>query len=102
DFIRANGRFWVDASGRPDGHLEPPASRLALPYSYNRAPEVLSPMYKKNMEELNSMGLTTISTRLPQDTLKAYQLLESKGQMTMRLGYGRIEDFGAVTDFDAQ
>jgi predicted amidohydrolase YtcJ len=102
DFIRANGRYWIDASGRPDGHLEPPASRLALPYSYNRAAEVLSPMYKKNMEELNSMGLTTISTRLPQDTLKAYQLLESKGQMTMRLGYGRIEDFGAVTDFDAQ
>jgi predicted amidohydrolase YtcJ len=102
DFIKKNGRYWIDASGRPDGHLEPPASRLALPYSYNRAPEVLSAMYKKNMEELNSMGLTTISTRLPQDSLKAYQYLEARNQMTMRLGYGRIEDFGAVTDFAAQ
>jgi len=102
DFIKKNGRYWIDATGRPDGHMEPPASRLALPYSYNRAPEILGAMYKKDMDELNSMGLTTISTRLPLDSVKAYQWLESKGQMTMRLGYGRIEDFGAVTDFKKQ
>ena len=102
DFIKKNGRYWLDAAGRPDGHLEPPASRLALPYSYNRAPEVLGPMYLKDMQELNSMGLTSISTRLPQDSVRAYQWLESRGQMTMRLGYGNIEDFGAVTDFAKQ
>jgi predicted amidohydrolase YtcJ len=33
DFIKKFGRFWVDQSGRPDGHLEPPASRLVLPYT---------------------------------------------------------------------
>ncbi|HWP84328.1 MAG TPA: amidohydrolase family protein [Terriglobia bacterium] len=102
DYIRKYGRYWVDAGGRPDGHLEPPASRLALPYSYNRAPEVLGPMYKANMQELNSMGLTTISTRLPQDSLKAYQWLESRGEMTMRLGWGNIEEFGSVYDFQKQ
>jgi len=24
DYVKKNGRFWVDAQGRPDGHLEPP------------------------------------------------------------------------------
>lgn len=27
-FIKNNGRFWIDSAGRPDGHLEPPASRF--------------------------------------------------------------------------
>jgi predicted amidohydrolase YtcJ len=97
--IKENGRYWINDAGIPTGHLEPPASRLALPYSYNRAAEVLAPMYKSDMQELNSMGLTTVSTRLPQDSLRAYQYLEKRGEMTFRLGYGTIEDFGAVMDF---
>jgi hypothetical protein len=30
DFVRKNGRFWVDAQGRPDGHLEPPGAAFHL------------------------------------------------------------------------
>jgi len=101
-YVKKYGRYWVDAGGRPDGHLEPPASRLALPYSYNRKPEDLARMYKNDMQELNAMGLTTISTRMPEDTRKAYQYLDSQGQLTMRIGYGRIEDFGVVYDFQKE
>lgn len=98
DFIKKNGRFWIDKAGRPDGHLEPPASRIALAFSYDREPEVLAAMYKKNMDENTSMGLTMIDTRLPRDTWAAYKLLQSKGQLTFRVGVGEIEPFGNVTD----
>ena len=100
DFLKQNGRYWIDAQGRPEGHLEPPASRLVLPYTYNRDPEILSVMYKADAEENASMGITTISTRLPGDTLKAYELLQSRGQLSFRLGYGPIERFGNVTDLE--
>jgi len=43
--------------------------------------------------------LTTIDTRLPRDTVAAYKLLESKGELTFRVGVGEIEPFGNVTDF---
>lgn len=98
DFIKKNGRFWVDSSGRPDGHMEPPANRIALAYSYDRDPADLAVMYKKNMDENTSMGLTTISTRLPDDSIKAYQLLQSRGELTFRVPYGVIEAFGNATD----
>jgi predicted amidohydrolase YtcJ len=97
--IRENGRFWINQAGIPTGHLEPPASRLALPYSYNRDPEVLSGLYIPDMHELNAMGLTTVSSRMPMDSIKAYELMETKGELTMRVGYGTIEDFGSVMDF---
>ena len=100
DFMKKNGRVWVDASGRPDGHLEPPASRLVLPYTYDRSPQVLSALYKPNMEENASMGLTTIITRLPNDALGGYRLLETTGELIFRVGYGVIEPFGNVTDLD--
>jgi len=102
DFIKRYGRYWVDAQGRPDGHLEPPASRLPLPYTYDRSPEVLAPVYKKQMEEETAMGMTTVSSRMPQDTLQAYRLLESRGELTQRIAYGMIEAFGNVTDFDKE
>jgi len=98
DFIKKNGRFWIDASGRPDGHMEPPANRIALAFSYDRDPAVLAAMYKKNMDENTSMGLTMIDTRVPKDSIAAYKLLESKGQLTFRVGIGEIEPFGNVTD----
>jgi predicted amidohydrolase YtcJ len=94
EFVRQNGRFWVDATGRPDGHLEPPASRLVLPFTYDRKAEFLAPMYEKNMQEHLSMGMTAISTRMPKDSLAAYKLLESQGKLNWRIGYGDIETFG--------
>jgi len=94
DFVKKNGRFWIDAQGRPDGHLEPPASRLVLPFTYDRAPEALAKMYKFYEHEDNSMGLTAMATRLPQDSIAAYKYLESKGELTFRIGEGLVEPFG--------
>ena len=100
DFITKNGRYWIDSSGRPEGHLEPPANRLVLPYTYNRAPEVLSVLYKLDAEELASMGITTLATRLPADSLRAYEYLRDRGELTYRLGQGPIERFGNITDLE--
>jgi predicted amidohydrolase YtcJ len=99
DFVKKNGRFWVDAQGRPDGHLEPPASRLVLPFSYDRKAEILAPLYEKNMNEHLAMGMTGISTRMPKDSLAAYDLLDKQGKLHWRIGWGNIEDFGN-TDLD--
>jgi predicted amidohydrolase YtcJ len=98
DFVKKNGRFWVDAQGRPEGHLEPPASRLVLPFTYDRDPATLAIMYKKDMDEAAPMGLTTVTTRMPKDSVDAYKLLESRGELTFRIAYGLIEPFGTVTD----
>jgi len=94
DFVKQNGRFWVDAQGRPDGHLEPPASRLVLPFTYDRKASVLAPLYEKNMQEHLAMGMTGISTRLPRDSVAAYKLLEDQGKLQWRIGFGDIETFG--------
>lgn len=98
DFIKKYGRFWITPGGVMDGHLEPPASRLALPYTYDRSPEVLGAMYKGDMHELTSMGMTTVSTRLPKDSVEAYKLIESRGESTVRVAYGVIEAFGSTKD----
>ncbi len=94
DFVRQNGRFWVDAGGRPDGHLEPPASRVVLPFTYDRKPDVLGAIYEKDMAEASTMGLTSVSSRMPKDALAAYKMLESQGKLKYRIGYGVIEAFG--------
>jgi predicted amidohydrolase YtcJ len=99
DLIKKYGRFWITPGGLMDGHMEPPASRLALPYTYDRAAEVLAKMYTGDMHELTSMGMTTVTTRLPRDSVAAYQLLESRGELTVRVAYGDIETFGEVKDF---
>ena len=75
DFIKKYGRYWIDKSGQPDGHLEPPASRLFLPFTYDRPPELLGPLYKMEHEELHSMGVTTVGTRLPKDATAGYEWL---------------------------
>ena len=97
-FIEKYGRYWVDESGRPTGHLEPPASRLVWEFVMNRPPEVFAPVYKRYLEEMASAGVTTASTRMPPESVRAFQLLESRGEMTLRLGYGREEVFGTLED----
>ena len=96
DFIKKYGRFWVDKGGQPDGHVEPPASRILGQFVLDRDPAVLAALYKQYGEELSASGLTTVSTRLPQEAVKAYQLLISRGEMPQRLGYGREEVFGTM------
>ena len=100
DFIKKYGRYWVDSAGRPEGHLEPPASRLLFPYLPKVDPALLAPAYKKKAEELNASGVTTVSTRLPEDSAKTYQLLESRGELTLRMPYGEEWLFGTITDLD--
>ncbi len=96
DFIRKYGRFWIDQGGQPDGHVEPPASRIINPYTLDRDPAVLAPIFKKYNDELAATGVTTISGRIPQEALKAYQLLDSTKEMTFRMAYGREEVFGTL------
>jgi predicted amidohydrolase YtcJ len=101
DYVRKNGRYWIGNNGQPDGHLEPPASRIVLPLTYDRGADVLGEIYKRDMAEAMSMGLTSISTRLPKDSLAAYRKLEADGKLTYRIGYGVIEAFGN-TDLDKE
>ena len=85
DFIQRYGRFWIDDAGRPDGHLEPPASRLLFQYLPDPSPEDVAPVYKKYLEELAATGITTVSTRLPRYSSEAYKLLELRGELTLRM-----------------
>jgi predicted amidohydrolase YtcJ len=96
DFIVKYGLYWLDGGGQPDGHVEPPASRIVNPYTLDRDPAVLAPIYKKYNDELAATGVTTISGRIPQEALKAYQLLDSTREMTFRMAYGREEVFGTL------
>lgn len=98
DFVKKNGRFWILPNGKPDGHLEPPASRIVLPFTYDRSPEILGALYKKQIEEENSMGLTEITGRLSEEAINAYKWLDSRGELTQRQGVGMIEAFGTITD----
>ena len=98
EFIEHYGRYWIDSSGTPEGHLEAPATRLLRKYVYNRSPEVLAPLYRQNLEELNAAGITTVSSRIPEESVEAYKLLESKGEMSLRMAYGMDWYFGTVRD----
>lgn len=99
DFIRKNGRYWVNSAGQPDGHFESPATRIIqMIYEPRPAAEVLAPLYKKELEELASMGLTTVSSRFPAHSVATWKLLESRGELTARMAYGNEDVFGTVTD----
>lgn len=94
-FIEKYGRYWVNAKGEADGHLEPPANRFII-YNYLPHPsqEDLASMYERTIDEWAAMGVTTISTRLPEESLHAYQLLESRGKLRSRMAYGNEWVFG--------
>ncbi|MBI4446088.1 MAG: amidohydrolase family protein [Acidobacteria bacterium] len=93
DFIERYGRYWVDAEGKPDGHLEPPAGRLAYPLVGGPKPEVLADIYVKGLEEHVSEGITTLSTRLPDYAIEVYKKLDRDGRMPVRFAYGIQEAF---------
>lgn len=97
DFVKKYGRLWVGQNGVPDGHLEPPANRLLFPQEHNRAPDVLAPIFKKQLEELTAEGMTAFSSRFSQEAIDAYGLLDKQGQLHMRIGYG-LESFAHITD----
>lgn len=94
DFVKKFGRYWVDASGTPDGHLEPPASRLIKLFVSHPDPEDLASLYRKGLEELSARGVTTVSTRLDPTSIETYQLLDKRGELPVRLAYGLEAAFG--------
>lgn len=91
DFIEKYGRYWLGPDGKPDGHLEPPAGRLAYPLAGGPKPEDVAEIYKKALEEHLSEGVTTLSTRLPDYAIEVYKHLDRKGELPVRFGYG-IQD----------
>jgi predicted amidohydrolase YtcJ len=55
DFIKKYGRFWVGTNGMPDGHLEPPATRLLLSsYAPMEPPEELSQVVGRAINALSA------------------------------------------------
>ena len=99
DFIKKNGRYWVDAQGRPDGHIESVATRpFMMEYEPQPTAEVLAPLFRKTQEDLASIGQTTDSGRYPIYRVAGLKLLESRGQTLERTAYGAEEDFGLIGD----
>ena len=100
DFIKKYGRFWIDSGGKPDGHLEPPATRLLLNlYAPKLDPADMAPGIMHRLEELAAQGHTTISTKMRMNGIDSYKLLEKQGKQPVRLGYGLGWDFfGSVED----
>jgi predicted amidohydrolase YtcJ len=101
DIVKRCGRYWINAAGAPDGHLEgPPATRLGVKYlpKYSLSPGSLASIYQKYLQELAATGITGLSTWLPTQSIKAYQLLDAKGELTHRLAYGMEDFFGTTLD----
>jgi len=97
DFIETYGRYWIDDSGRPDGHLEAPAVRILLEdeeFIPPPEPEDVAPLYRMNLEERLAVGNTVISGGLHTSSVRAYQWLEARGEMPLRYGYGVMSTFG--------
>ncbi len=97
DFVETYGRYWIDSSGRPTGILEPPAVRILLQdedFLPTPEPEDVALVYRKLLEEFAAAGITTISGALHTSTVRAYQWLDSRGQMPLRYGYGEMSTFG--------
>jgi predicted amidohydrolase YtcJ len=100
DFIKKDGRYWVDQSGKPEGHLEAPAVRLPFEYLPTPTPANAGMLYKMYNEELNAEGVTTASTRLPQYSIDAFKYLENRGELTLRMPYGLEGYFGRIENLD--
>lgn len=94
-YLKKYGRFWISATGVPDGHIEPPGSRLLFDYLPEPAAADMAPLYKKYVEEWNAAGVTTVSTRLPKYSADTYKLLKSRGELTLRMAYGMEWVFGS-------
>jgi predicted amidohydrolase YtcJ len=102
DFMKKYGRFWINKAGLPDGHLEPPAARLLLQYLQYPAAEDLAPVYKAYLDEQAAGGITTVSTRLPAYSKATFDLLRSRGEMTLRLGAGLQDVFGNLPELEIE
>ncbi|MDA2935546.1 amidohydrolase family protein [Acidobacteria bacterium AH-259-D05] len=50
-------------------------------------PEILKPIFKKELEEWVAIGVTTLSTRLKGSEITAYGQLDREGELPLRMGY---------------
>ncbi len=97
DFVETYGRYWIDSSGRPTGVIEPPAVRILHQdedFLLAPEPEDVAMVYRQLLEEFAAAGITTISGALHTSTVRAYQWLDSRGQMPLRYAYGEMSTFG--------
>ena len=95
DFVETYGRYWLDSSGRPDGHLEPPAVRtLVQEFMPEPDVELMAPLYKQALQERAALGVTTMSGGLHAFSVDVYQWLDARGEMPLRYGYGVAWTFG--------
>jgi len=101
NFIKQNGRYWIDSAGRPDGHIESVATRpILMKYEPQPTPETLVPLFRMMQEEMVANGQTTISGRYPAFRVAALKLLESRGQLLGRTAYGLEDEFGVMADLN--
>ncbi|MSO19520.1 MAG: hypothetical protein EXQ56_03515 [Acidobacteria bacterium] len=99
DFIKQNGRYWINSAGIPDGHLESVATRpIMMKYMPHPTAEVQAPGFRKIQEALAAMGLTTVSGRYPAYRVESLKLLEARGQLISRVAYGLEDEFGVIKD----
>ena len=77
-----------DEQGVPTGQLFGIASTVidqeVLPQV---PPEILAPVFKKELEEWVAIGVTTLSTRLRGNEITAHGQLEQRGELPLRLAY---------------
>ncbi|MCH7978564.1 MAG: amidohydrolase family protein [Acidobacteria bacterium] len=77
-----------DENGKPTGRLLSTAART-MRYEFwpPESVEELAVMHKKEMEEAAAMGMTTVSTRMPNESMRSFHLLDQRGEMPVRVAY---------------
>ncbi|HWP85610.1 MAG TPA: amidohydrolase family protein, partial [Terriglobia bacterium] len=101
DFFKKYGRYWIDNTGQPEGHLESPGLRWALAELPEPDPWVMAPIFKMANDEVLADGMTTISTRLPVYAEQTFKYMEELGTLQVRMAFG-FETYFGRTDFGPQ
>ena len=77
-----------DEQGVPTGRLFGTAGEaMDVDLLPQTPPEILAPVFKKELEEWVAVGVTTLSTRLKGREISAYSKLDREGQLPLRLAY---------------
>ncbi|MDA2934886.1 amidohydrolase family protein [Acidobacteria bacterium AH-259-D05] len=104
NFLEHYGRYWIDATGKPSGIVEAPSSQIIWEddeFALFPAPEDAGPLYRKLLEEnFSSLGVTTISGGMNTAVIRAYQWLDSQGELPVRYGYGAKAAFSPGADLN--
>ncbi|MBI2820257.1 MAG: amidohydrolase family protein [Acidobacteria bacterium] len=77
-----------DSSGKPTGAIHGVAQRhLGLSYWPQEDPAWMAEGYLKHAQDFHFIGTTTVSTRMERQPLRAYQYLDERGEMNLRIAY---------------